>query len=57
MRTLNAKEWKSVPENRINLMNYRLETAQEKLEIAKLLLDAGLDYQQAAISSVALCHL
>ena len=46
-----------MPENRINLMNYRLETAQEKLEIAKLLLDAGLDYQQAAISSVALCHL
>ena len=30
-----------MPENRIDLMNYRLESSQEKLEIAKLLLDAG----------------
>ena len=37
----NRKELKSLHENRLELMKYRLESAQERLNSAKILLDCG----------------
>lgn len=35
------KEWILLPDNRTDLMQYRLEMAEERLKSSKILLDAG----------------